>query len=560
MRIFRHAFKVAVAAIGLCSMTAVAEIPTSYYSSINGKAEGDLKTAISVLVYNHTKVSSYNALPEYFRQTDSYYEGGVQYWWDMYSDIPVTTSGQFGNYMNREHAFPKSWWGGSTDTPAYVDLNHLYPSEKKANTAKSNWPLGVVSSTSNGFDNGFVKVGYPETGQGGGAQKVFEPNDEYKGDFARTYFYMVTCYQSLRWNTQYMWMLQQNDYPTLKPWAVDLLLKWSREDRVSQKEIDRNEKIYKIQNNRNPFIDYPELAEYIWGNKRGNKFYVGSGEPTGDPVLTTPVQDMALDFNQVAIGNSEANNLIFKGENLKGTISVTITGADKSMFSIGVKSIQSSLVNSESGYALQVTYKPTSLGEHAARLIVSDVTGMEGSLGVALVGECLPVPTLSAPVATAASDITSTSYVANWEEPADVVDYYIVTRTRYYPGESSSEDILAESNSLPIDDYDPSISESYHVRSSRLGYESAQSNEIYLDRSGITDVNTVAPLGWAYSPSGIRFVCAANHTGVRVYDITGRLVTVIPEIENNMVIDLPLGVYLIVTDQCGEPLRVIVNP
>lgn len=59
----------------------------------------------------------------------------------------------------------------------------------KANTAKSNFPLGTVDMSSNvSFDNGICKVGYPVNGQGGGAQKVFEPDDEYKGDFARTYF------------------------------------------------------------------------------------------------------------------------------------------------------------------------------------------------------------------------------------------------------------------------------------------------------------------------------------------------------------------------------------
>lgn len=117
------------------------------------------------------------------------------------------------------------------------------------------------------FDNGVSKIGYPVSGQGGGAQYVYEPADEYKGDFARTYFYMVTCYQNLTWNST--WMLQQNDYPTLNSWAVNLLLQWHRDDPVSQKEVDRNEVVYGYQNNRNPFIDFPDLAEYIWGNKVG---------------------------------------------------------------------------------------------------------------------------------------------------------------------------------------------------------------------------------------------------------------------------------------------------
>ena len=92
------------------------------------------------------------------------------------------------------------------------------------------------------FDNGMSAVGYPMNGQGGGAAKVFEPDDEYKGDFARTYFYMVTCYQNLTW--AYKYMVNQNLYPTLNQWSIDLLMKWHRDDPVSQKEIDRNEAVY----------------------------------------------------------------------------------------------------------------------------------------------------------------------------------------------------------------------------------------------------------------------------------------------------------------------------
>ena len=96
--------------------------------------------------------------------------------------------------------------------------------------AKSNYPLGCVDMGEKvKFDNGVSKVGYPVAGQGGNSKSVFEPADEYKGDFARTYFYMVTCYQNLTWNPSYSWMLQSNAYPTLAPWAQTLLLEWSRQ-------------------------------------------------------------------------------------------------------------------------------------------------------------------------------------------------------------------------------------------------------------------------------------------------------------------------------------------
>lgn len=545
-------------AIALMSMAmpvkSISAIPANYYNSINGLADSDLKTALHKLIYNHTEVKSYNALPEYFRTTDNY--PGTDYWWDMYSDMQVSMYITFGTYMNREHCFPKSWWGGSTSTPAYVDLFHLYPSEAAANQAKSNYPLGeVVTST---FDNGVVKVGYATTGQGGGSSKVFQPNDIYLGDFARTYFYVVTCYQNLTWDSKYMYMVEQNTYPTLKPWAIDLLLKWHRADPVSEKEVDRNEAVYGFQGNRNPFIDHPELVEYIWGNKVGQKYTVGSSEPVGDPELTTPIQDMALDFEQIAIGKSETRQLAFLGHNLTGRLSVVITGTDKSMFSLDTKSIESSLVNADGGYFLPVTYKPTSLGVHSARLIISD-GGIPGSRGVALMGECLAVPTLTAPVATAASDITDDSYIANWEVPSEVVDYYIVTRTRYINGNSSSEEIMAEENSLLIDDFSSSTSESYNVRSVRLGYESPVSNEIFVYHAGVDGVEMDSPLGYAYWPGGLRIVCGDIQHNLEVYDIAGRRVMTIAEVANNDIIELPFGVYFIATDECRTPLRVIVK-
>lgn len=242
-------------------LTVNAEIPTGYYTGLNGKATSELKTALCNIIYDHTQVSSYSALPSYFQKTDVRPNGTE--WWEMYSNETFSYPSFTG--MNREHCVPKSWWGGTTSIPAYTDLNHLYPSEMNANSAKSNYPLGEVSGTPT-FDNGVSKVGYAVTGQGGGASRVFEPADEYKGDFARTYFYMATCYQNLTW--KYTYMMQTGTYPTLNTWAIDLLLRWHREDPVSQKETDRNDVVYSFQNNRNPFIDYPELAEYIWGNKK----------------------------------------------------------------------------------------------------------------------------------------------------------------------------------------------------------------------------------------------------------------------------------------------------
>jgi hypothetical protein len=97
---------------------------------------------------------------------------------------------------------------------------------------------------------------------------VFEPIDEYKGDFARTYFYMSTRYytEDSSWPGSPMTTGSQ-----LKPWALQMMLNWSAQDPVSEKETNRNNSVYIIQHNRNPFIDHPEFANNIWG------FPVGTG-------------------------------------------------------------------------------------------------------------------------------------------------------------------------------------------------------------------------------------------------------------------------------------------
>lgn len=552
---------IAVAVAVAVAFGAAGDVPAGYYSSLTGKREAELKNALHTLLYNHTEVSSYTALPDYFRKTDVYPRTDSRYgqWWEMYSDIPLYVNTFWG--LNREHSFPKSWWGGSENTPAYVDLNHLYPSEKEANMAKSNYPLGEVQNAS--FDNGVSRVGTPVAGQGGGARAVFEPADEYKGDFARTYFYMVCCYQNLHW--RYTYMVNNNTYPTLNPWSIDLLMRWHRDDPPSQKEISRNEEVYKVQANRNPFIDFKDLAEYLWGNRKGQPFNPGSSsEPAGEPVLITPVQDMALDFGQVAVGRQGEASLQFRGENIRYNVQLTVTGADAAMFTPEATQVIPAAINAPEGVWIKVKYNPASLGQHSARLIVSDYKD-GGSRGIALRGECLEKPVLHDFRALAATDVTATSYTANWEIPAqgaqeDVVDYYVVTRTIVTPGGDPRQvDHVAEYNSLEIDDHAAGDAESYHVRSCRLGFYSAPTNEITVDFStGLGDVVSGMPLGAVYEPGGIRIVCGGDHSGLRVYDVWGRVALERQSVTNGEVILLPQGVYILVTQQHPQPLKVVV--
>ena len=142
---------------------------------------------------------------------------------------------------------------------------------------------------------------------------VFEPADEYKGDFARAYMYLFTVYKGLMWeyddsDRNYMFV---DNALSLRPWAQDLLLEWARQDPVSQKEIDRNEAVYKIQDNRNPFIDYPELAEHIWGIKSNEPFHIEDGDtpdpnPNPDPQPSEGEWDKPMSILQVIAGSERS--------------------------------------------------------------------------------------------------------------------------------------------------------------------------------------------------------------------------------------------------------------
>lgn len=537
----------------VCSIAISAQIPAGYYSRAVGKAEAELKTALFEIINPHTQVSSYNALPDYFRKTDVWPQSSPLRWWDMYGNIPLYAS--TFNGLNREHSFPKSWWGGTTTTPAYTDLFHLYPAEREANLAKNNYPLGIVTGTPT-FDNGMTTVG--KGVQSGGAPYVFEPADEYKGDFARTYFYVVTCYQNLTW--KYTYMAANGTYPTLQKWAIDLLLDWNEQDPVSQKEIDRNEAVYRIQNNRNPFIDYPELAEYIWGDKMGVAFNPATGGNTGGtPTLTAPVQNMTIDFPQTALGNESLMRLFLKGTDLTGSLELSISGTDAALFTLETKTVSAQLANNAGGYWIPIKFNGSSLGDKTARLRVQD-GGIAGSVGVELKASVLPVPTLTKLTALAPTSVTSQSYTARWNTPpaSETIDYYIVTRTVFKNGKATVTEEVCENNFLAMDDFDESDSETYSVRSSRLGYYSPESNIITVSHTALDDTEWNLPLAAETYPGGIVRLHCGEIGDIVVYDASGKTVLTIFNATDGHEFTLSPGVYFLTAQGRRIPVKIAV--
>jgi endonuclease I len=287
-------------------------IPPGYYDAAGGLTCQPLKTALKTIITNGSQVFSYTPglWNAYFytdmRRNDA---NTADIIWDMYSDLPTGSTywngtpeiqfnygtNQCGNYSNegdcynREHSFPQSWFNSSS--PMVSDLHHIFATDGKVNGIRGNEPYGEVDKTNTGNSNYYKSKNESYRGAPlatlGYTGIVFEPRDEYKGDFARAQLYMATRYEDLinGWsgngNANNV-LLSSADEPdaakrklqVYDDWQIRLLYKWHLQDPVSQKEIDRNNAIYyqdvadgagtKRQGNRNPFIDHPEYVALIW--------------------------------------------------------------------------------------------------------------------------------------------------------------------------------------------------------------------------------------------------------------------------------------------------------
>ncbi len=251
-----------------------AQIPSGYYDGATGTG-GVLKTQLHGIISNGHSTNDYDDLYNYYQQTDNYPSNNKV--WDMYSVHADGTSNHWfshlsdechgsytdeGQCYNREHSVPASWFGDNY--PMYADLFLVIPTDGYVNNRRSSYPYGEVSSSTWASKNG-SKLGdcsYP-----GYTSKVFEPIDEFKGDIARAYFYIVTRYDVSSWNGESF------SGDGFSSWTKNMLLEWNELDPISQKEINRNDSVYKIQHNRNPYIDHPEwVCEVFGGVCSGLKF------------------------------------------------------------------------------------------------------------------------------------------------------------------------------------------------------------------------------------------------------------------------------------------------
>lgn len=244
----------------------------SLSSLLQGKCGKELKLTIAESCKPQKYVSSLTGVGgawEAFRATDNI-NGCVL---DRYSTEKRSFSADGvspSTGMTVDYIVNVSWWGENHDYGDAIafDLYNLIPCDDDVTMHKKDYPPGDVLVAT--YDNGVWRAGYGEIAET--EVNMYEPADEYKGDFARSIMYVMTVYPATRWSGLGVNFCMDNNFPTLNKYAQRVMLAWHRADPVSEIERMRNNEVEKIQGNRNPFVDFPQLVEHVWGTETENPF------------------------------------------------------------------------------------------------------------------------------------------------------------------------------------------------------------------------------------------------------------------------------------------------
>ena len=332
--------------------------PVNYYNSALGKSDESLMIALCNIIHGHKEVSYTSGLLNAFRIADTDADGYII---DIYSNVRYrpgdngSSASHIGEGYNREHSFPRSWFGGEVQ-PMNTDVFHIYPTDIKVNSQRGNNPYGECDDKNSvrlTYGNYVAKGKLGPCNYPGYTGTVFEPDDEYKGDLARTFFYMATCYKNElpSWPGSPQLNYAANKYKAFSTWTINMLMEWTRLDPVSEKEIKRNEAVYGIQGNRNPFIDHPELAEYIWGDYQHKPWTGSGGEIT--PAITTPANGTTIDLGTTTVGTELPYEITLKGEGLTQSLSMSMV--ENEYFYVNASQFTASEVNRGTSFLITFT-------------------------------------------------------------------------------------------------------------------------------------------------------------------------------------------------------------
>ncbi len=357
-----------------------------HYDAINNMSGQALWDSIYSCTQKGYTDLTYKGLFTAYEKTDTDEDNNII---DMYGGCVFPLTKKCGSYnkecdcYNREHSIPKSWWGTPKESKQGSDIFHLVPTDGKVNGMRGNLAFGEVKDGTSDYT---YNQNYRGTSDLQGYDgTVFEPRDEYKGDFARGYMGTMA-----KWNLKatldagsstFTGEYTEDGNFGLTEYGMFLLMKWHRQDPVSEKELKRNDAIEETQGNRNPFIDYPELAEYIWGNKKGQtvrltELHSAYGdEPYVEiPVLYAPLDSSIVYTDSACVGDTVTLCIRAEGDFMPD-MQLSIMGDDANMFSVSPTSLTSQQLSE--GHDVCIIYTPTEQGTHNATLVFSNGVGLK---------------------------------------------------------------------------------------------------------------------------------------------------------------------------------------
>ena len=361
----------------------------TYYKNANGKKGQALKTALCGIILPHTQINYKTGLIKAYENTDTRSDGYVRDWYSKTTKYThdVDKAGSYskeGDCYNREHSVPASWF--SNAYPMYSDIVHVVPTDGYVNNRRSNYPFGETNGETYKSNNSYCKLGSCTVE--GYEGTVFEPGDDVKGDFARIYFYMVTCYENeiSSWvsNATASEVFDGKTYPGLKDWYLNLMFKWAKQDPIDDVEIARNIAVEEEQGNRNPFVDYPGLEDYIWGDKKNVAFSYDhyEGPSTGKQNVTMSFSPTSVtatlgeSFTAPTLSMSASGLSVTYSSSNTNVATVDASTGAVTLNAVGVTIITATFAGNDDYYANSATYtltvkkqggdNPTPGGEYTA--------------------------------------------------------------------------------------------------------------------------------------------------------------------------------------------------
>ncbi len=253
----------------------------NYYDATFNLSEEDLKGALKTIISANYKNLGYTGARDAMYASIDNDGGKVTCVYTGRQATFNTRSGANSNSFNTEHTWPQSLF--NSNEPERADIHHLFPTDVDANSRRANYPFGVVSNAT--WTEGGSKLG----------GSIFEPRDDHKGDAARSMFYFAVRY------TNYSSFLTSQE-TVLRTWAED--------DPPTQKSKNRNDAIFSVQKNRNPFVDHPEFLDRITSISSTSKVAVVESVVVASGVLDLDTHPNEYQFEQKVILTNTGNTAV----------------------------------------------------------------------------------------------------------------------------------------------------------------------------------------------------------------------------------------------------------